>query len=148
MTFDVPSRDEIKGDMHDLWEEHERRKERTLKWVSVASPGPTPAATSAFIALPEAGYSWNLKLISVQLSASDTVQAFIASSAPGTGSTLVRLISNFGAAATSQITTFSSSQVYLRPTEGIYLLAASHNITATFVTAEEVMAEMSARSYD
>lgn len=118
----------------------ERDRVRTIKPVRAAGPSGAKAG-SFFIPGPDSGYMWNVKLISVQVDSSDTVQAFIATAAPSTGATPRSLISNFGAAATSQITTFSSDQILLNGDEGIWLNAAAHSITAYFVTAIEVMAE-------
>jgi len=143
----IPSRSEIRDDVAAVWNERQRAAMRTLKYMTEAGPV-TPAAVSVFIPLPNPGYMWNLKLISAQLSASATLQAFIASSAPSTGSVLTRLISNFGAAATSQVVTFSSSQVQLRPDEGIFLLASTGTITTFFIAAEEAMAERQGIAYD
>jgi len=145
--IDIPSRAEIRDDIRDVWIERQRASMRTLKYMSIAEPV-VPAAVSVFIPLPNPGYMWNLKLISAQMSASATLQAFIASSAPAAGATLPRLISNFGAAATSQVVTFSSSQVQLRPDEGIFLLASTGTITALFIAAEEAMAERQGIAYD
>jgi hypothetical protein len=144
--FGHASRDEFLKDVAAAQEIRERQQARTLKWWSEASGNTT--AGGLFIPLPDQGYDWNLKLISVQENASDTLQAFIASSAPSAGSTPLRLISNFGTAATSQVATWSSSQIYIRRGEGVYLLPAAHNITAWFITAEQAMAEMAYKAYD
>lgn len=140
------SREDFLNDVAAAQERRERVNARTLKWWSEAQAN--TAAGGIFVPLPEAGYDWNLKLVSAQLSASATLQAFIASSAPSTGSTPLRLISNFGAAATSQVATWSSSQVYLRRSEGLWLLPSAGTINAWFVTAEQVMAEMAYKAYD
>lgn len=147
MTLDIPNADEIRRTMAEEWDARDRAKVRTVKWTSQTSNN---TSTGGLFIGPfaESGYTWNLKLVSVQLSAADTVQAFIASSAPSAGATPQRLISNFGTSAASQVATWSSSQVYLRSDEGLYLLPASKNITAWFVTAEQTMAEMQAKSYD
>jgi len=118
----------------------ERDRVRTIKPVRAAGPSAAKAA-SFFIPGPDSGYMWNVKLISVQVDAADTVQAFITTAAPATGATPRSLISNFGASATSQVITFSSDQILLNPDEGLWLTAAAHNITAYFITAVEVMAE-------
>lgn len=145
---DIPSRGEIREEFGAaLTEARERARQRTLKHMSEAGPV-IPAAVSVFVPLPNTGYMWNLKLIAVQMSASATLQAFIASSAPSAGATPQRLISNFGASATSQVDKWSSSQIYLRPDEGIWLLASAGTITTYFVTAEEVMAERQGLAYD
>lgn len=140
------NRDEFLSGFRDVIEAQERAAAKTLKWWSEA--GPNTTAGGIFIPLPDSGYDWNLKLISVQLSASGTCQAFIASSAPSTGSTPTRLISNFGASATSQIATWSSSQVYVRRDEGVWLLPSAGTINAWFITAEQAMSEMAYKAYD
>ena len=150
-SLDIPTPDEVADVVdirtRDFWREQqaiaearERERARTIKPVRAA--GPSAAATgSFFITGPDSGYMWNVKLISVQTDAADTVQAFIATAAPATGATPRSLISNFGASATSQVTTFSSDQILLNSDEGLWLKAAAHNITAYFITAIEVMAE-------
>lgn len=145
--LEVPSTAEIAHEIAMREAIRDRERARTQKWTS---QGQGNTVTGAIFIGPfaESGYAWNLKLVSVQLDSADTVQAFIASSAPSTGATPYRLISNFGASATSQVTTWSSSQVYLRSDEGLYLKPAAHNIIAWYVTAEQTMAEMQAKSYD
>lgn len=147
LRFYAPDERELAHVMRRELDAWEREQARTQKWVSEAQPNTTAGGIFTGI-LPESGYTWNLKLVSVQLSASATVQAFIVSSAPSSGSTPPRLISNFGAAATSQVTTWSSSQVYLRPDEGLYLLPSTGTINAWFVTAEQAAAERQAKVYD
>jgi hypothetical protein len=93
---------------------------------------------------PAQGFLRNLKLISVQLAASDTCQAFIGTSAAD----VKRLISNFGTAATSQVTTVSSSQIMLKPGQGIVIKTAAHAPTLVFCTYAEIVAEMAYKSYD
>lgn len=150
MRLEIPNRKEIADIVRqerEDWAAHQRANMRTMKFMSVATPLNTPASTH-FHRMPESAYVWNLKLVSVQLSQSDTVQLFIASEVPATGATPVRLISNFGAAATSQVATWSSSQVYVRPGEGLYFVASTYNLTAFYITAEEAMAEKAAAIYD
>ena len=146
-SFFAPSRDEYMAMMRDATAAKERERDRTVKWTSQVQPNTTAGGIYTGV-LPESGYVWNLKLVSVQLSASGTCQAFITSSAPSTGSTPGRLITNFGAAATSQVATWSSSQVYLRPDEGLYLLPSTGTVNFWYVTAEQVMSEMQAKVYD
>jgi hypothetical protein len=148
---DIPSTAEIGAEVDQRWRQfydrqqaiadaRERERARTIKPVRASGPSAAKAA-SFFIPGPDSGYMWNVKLISVQLDSADTVQAFIATAAPGTGATPRSLISKFGASDTTQVVTFSSDQILLNPDEGLWLTAAAHSITAYFVTAIEVMAE-------
>lgn len=146
-SFWVPDQDEYLAMMQKARAAQDRATARSVKWESQTQPN-TVAGGLFTGAIPDSGYIANLKLVSVLLSASATVQAFIATGPPGTGSTFTRLISNFGIAATSQITTWSSSQVFLRPTEGLYLLPSTGTITSWFVTYEQSVAEMQAKIYD
>jgi hypothetical protein len=141
------SRGEFLADLKTVTDAQERIASRTLKWWS--ETGINMVAGGLFIPLPDQGYDWNLKLISMQLSGSTTAQAFIASSAPSAGSTPPRLISIFGATtASALVEKFSSSQVYVRRGEGVWLLPAADTINAWFVTAEQAMSEMAYKAYD
>ena len=150
--IDVPTRSEVREDIHGAWRDYQaelRAKARGIKPIRIARPGPAPAAGTLFLtdAAPESGYLWNLKLVGVQLAAAGTLLTYIASSAPGTGATPLRLIANNLTSNANQVASWSSSQVILYPDEGLYL-AATQNITAVFVTAAEVPAEMYAKIYD
>jgi hypothetical protein len=151
--IDVPTRDEVRADIHDGWHDYlsaiERQRARGVKPVRIARPGPTPAAGTLFLtdAAPESGYLWNVKILSVQLASAGTVLAYIASSAPSTSGTPRTLIANMGASSANQVTTWSSSQLILYPDEGIYLVA-TQNISAAFLAAAEVPAEMFYKIYD
>jgi hypothetical protein len=151
--IDVPTREEVRADIHSGWREYltelERAKARGIKPIRIARPGPSPAAGTLFMvdAAPESGYLWNLKLVSVQLAAAGTVLVYVASSAPSTSQTLLRLIANMSTSNANQVTTWSSSQLILYPDEGLYV-SATQNINAVFVTAAEVPAEMYYKIYD
>lgn len=150
--IDVPTRDEVRQDIHSAWSDYQaqlREKARGIKPIRIARPGPSPAAGTLFVtdAAPESGYLWNLKLISVQLAAAGTLLTYIASSAPSAGSTPLRLIANNTTSNANQVVTFSSSQVILYPDEGVYL-SATQNISAVFLAAAEVPAEMFYKIYD
>ena len=150
MRLMVPDRGEHRDDLRAVLDEQEKERERarSFKPMRIASPGPSPAAKTVFVPLPEQGYAWNLKLVSVQLASADTVQLFIATSAPSTTSVLLTLISNFGASATSQVDKWSASQVILNPGEGLYIAAAAQNITAFCILADQAVAEMVYKLYD
>ena len=94
---------------------------------------------------PDSGYVWQVRLISCQLDASDTVQTYITSAAPQTGVTPQRLIQNWTTAGTGLVATFNAGACILFPDESLYLSAATHNITAYFVSGFEVPAEMVGR---
>jgi len=150
--IDVPTRSEVREDIHGAWRDYQaelRQKARGIKPIRIARPGPVTAASTLFLtdAAPESGYLWNLKLVSVQLAAAGTLLTYIASSAPSTSSTPLRLIANNLTSNANQVVTFSSSQVILYPDEGLYL-SATQNINAVFLTAAEVPAEMFYKIYD
>jgi hypothetical protein len=145
--IDVPTRDEVRQDIHSAWREQaadaERARARGVKYIRLSAPGPSPAAQTLYIANgPEVGYIWALRLLSVQLSAADTVLAYVTSSAPSTGSTPQRLIANFSTSGANQVGTFPTAAAMLYGGESVYLSAAAHNITAFHLTAWEVPAEM------
>ncbi len=145
---EIPQRDEIRDDMRGAIAERDRQHARGFKPMRVSGPGPSPAASTLYIAYgPESGYLWNLKLISVQLASAGTVLAYITSGAPGAGSTPQRLIANMSTSNVNQVVTFSSSQVMLLPDESVYL-SATQNISAWFLAAAEVPAEMAWKAYD
>lgn len=151
--IDVPTREEIRGDIHDGWTDYlsalERNRAKGAKPIRIARPGPSPAAGTLFLtdAAPESGYLWNLKLVSVQLASAGTALIYIATSAPSSGSTPLRLIANLSTSNTNQVATWSSSQVILYPDEGLYV-SATQNINAVFLAAAEVPAEMFYKIYD
>lgn len=106
----------------------------------------TDAASTVYIdaIAPAEGMIRNIKLISVQLASADTCQAFVGTSKDDTR----RLVSNFGASATSQIATWSSSQLMLDPGQGIVIKTVAHAPTVVFVTYAEVIAEMAFKAFD
>lgn len=148
VEVEIPNRKENREDFATTLRKHEMAKARTVKpwrragWLS-------PQAQDVYVNGPDSGYSWNLKLVSVQLATSDTVSLYVTSSAPENATTpLLLLISTFGASASNQVATFSSSQVQLSPDEGLYIVASTHNIAGYAVFAEQVMAERSYAAYD
>jgi hypothetical protein len=151
--IDVPTREEVRADIHSGWRDYltelERTKARGIKPIRIARPGPATAASTLFVvdAAPESGYLWNLKLVSVQLAAAGTGQLYVASSAPPTGVTPRSLIADLNTSKANQVASWSSSQMILYPDEGLYL-SFTQNINAVFVTAAEVPAEMYYKIYD
>jgi hypothetical protein len=151
--IDVPTRDEVRADIHSGWQKYltelEQAKARGIKPIRIARPGPATAAGTLFMtdAAPESGYLWNLKLIGVQLAAAGTGQVYIASSAPSTSSTPRALIADLNTSKANQVASWSSSQVILYPDEGLYL-SFTQNINAVLLTAAEVPAEMYYKIYD
>lgn len=110
--------------------------------------GLSDAATTLWLGdyglVPEQGYLWNLKLISVQFATADTIKAYLGTSKSETS----RLVSVFGTSATSQIDKFSSSAVILKPAQSIVLVTAAHVPTAVFVTYAQAPAEMAWKVFD
>jgi len=151
MRLEIPNREEIRHDMTSVMDARERVRARSFKPVRILQPG--SGALTQFLGSfgPEQGYVWNLKLLSVQLAATGTLLAYLASSAPSTSATPGRLIGNFGnATGLGQVEKWSSSQVLMQPGEGIYLVATGSgaNLSQVFLTAAEVPAEMVFKAYD
>ena len=149
--FEVPNRKEIREDLAASLDERERSRARGFKPVRIAQPGNGTLTQFLGNFGPEQGYVWNLKLLSVQLAATGTVLAYLASSAPSTGATPGRLIGNFGnATGVGLVEKWSSSQILMQPGEGLYLVATGSgaNLSEIFLTAAEVPAEMAFKAYD
>jgi hypothetical protein len=139
--IDVPTLDEIRAEV----DAAERTRLRGVKAVRVSGPGPSPAAGTLYILNgPGSGYIWSLRLISAQLASAGTVLAYISSSAPSAGATPQRLIANLSTSGTGQVATFGKAQAMLYADESVYL-SATQNITAFFLAAWEVPAEMEAK---
>lgn len=149
MTVEIPDRHEIGAQFREELDARQLSRARGFKPIRMAVPG-NGTLTQFVPNGPEQGYVWNLKLLTVQLAATGTVQAFLASSAPATGSLPARLITDFGVTGTSQVEKWSSSQVLLMPGEGLYLsvTGSGANLNEIFYTAVEAPAEMVYKLYD
>lgn len=158
MTLDIPNRDEvaqITGDATRAELEHYRAQEREqARGVKVDGQiyavitGLSDAATTLWVGdygpVPDQGWLWNLKLISVQFNTADTVKAYLGTSKSET----TRLISVFGSSNVSQIDKFSSSQVILKPGQSVVLVTVAHVPTAVFMTYAQAPAEMAYKVFD
>jgi hypothetical protein len=146
-VIDVPSRDEVREDIGHGIRDHflmqEATRARGIKYIRLSGPGPSPAAQTFYVQSgPASGYIWALRMLSVQLSAADTVLAYVTSSAPSTSSTPQRLIANMSTSSANQVSLFATAQAMLYADESVYLSPAAHNITAYYLAAWEVPAEM------
>jgi hypothetical protein len=151
--IDIPTREELQHDIHGavrdvMTAESERQRARARGFVPLRLTGPIGGKTTFLLdAVPESGYVFNLKLLSVQLASAGTLLAYIASSAPATGATPSRLIANASTSNANQVMTWSSSQVLVYPDESIYLVA-TQNMNVYFLIAAQVPAEMVYKVYD
>jgi hypothetical protein len=151
--LDIPTRDELRGDIHGavadvMAAESERQRARARGFLPIRLYG-QPGGKTTFLldAVPESGYVFNVKLLSLQLASAGTVLVYIASSTPSTGSTPGRLVGNLSTSSANQVITWSSSQLLLFADEALYLVA-TQAINVYFLIAMQVPAEMVYKVYD
>lgn len=142
-TTPAETREIIHWSVQQAEDARERERARGVKIIRVSGPGPAAAASTYYLkdASPESGLCWSVRLLSVQLASAGTLLAYITSSAPLTGATPQRLLWNFSTSGTNQSATFPTASAMLYGDEGIYL-SATQNISAFFVSAWQVPAEM------
>lgn len=118
---------------------------RGIKYMRLAVT--LTAASSQSLPGPDQGYAWDLKLVSVKLSASDSLAVYVADGTSGDAAS-ARLIGYAAApgAAPAQpvaVVTWSSHQVVMFPGEGLFVATSgTGNITRAMVAAVQVPAEM------
>jgi hypothetical protein len=145
---EIPSVHEIRGTMEEVWAAHERAKVRGKKRMELLFPV-QPAATTVFLGpadaggMAEEGYIWSLKMVSVNFSASSTLNIYKSSNSGDTRRPLCPTL----AAATVQSFSWSSDAARLRHGEGLYLVGSA-TITGVYVAAWQVPAEQEAEIYD
>jgi hypothetical protein len=138
--------DEARGIIHQ--EMRQFFQARAKKRMEVTFPVLTPATTvflgpSEVAGMPEEGYIWSLKMVSVNFSATSTLNIYKATSSGDTRRPLCPTL----ATQTVQSFTWSSDQARLRHGEGLYL-TGSANITGVYVAAWQAPSEMESEVYD
>jgi hypothetical protein len=82
--IDVPTRDEVRADIHDAWRSYEAERERIrargVKWVRIAVNDPLVPHNETIYG-PEAGYVWKLSRFTATLSAADSIALYVGDSA-------------------------------------------------------------------
>lgn len=154
MSIDIPTKDEIEQITRAPWREwsdHERARAHGVKvdgQIYAPISGLSDAATTLWVGdygpVPDQGFLWNLKLIGVEFGTADTLKAYVATSK----SQNTRLISTFGASGTSQVATFSSAQVILKPGQSVTLVTVAHVPTHIFMCYAQAPAEMAFKVFD
>lgn len=149
--IDVPTRDEVREDIHAAVRqvESDRQRQRARGVVPLRLSGPITGSKTSYLldAVPESGYVFNVKLLSVQLAVAGTVLVYISSSAPIGGATPMRLVANASTSSLNQVMTWSSSQLLVYPDESLYMVG-SQVMNVYFLTAFQVPAEMVYKTYD
>jgi hypothetical protein len=148
MKVEIPSREEIRDDIRDVWDARERDKARGVKWLDFAQPVNLAATTSTLVPGPDEGYSWSAKVLALTLAAAGTVAVYKASQVGQTlrplGQPLVSVAVNSVNVATF---TWSSNQGYLQHGQSLYV-QASATINSWYLGTEQAIAEMGWKIFD
>lgn len=159
MKLQIPNmaeiRDGVRGEVGDAFA-HQRKQMQAVKDLRRGVQlGTNAAATVSTLAggtgagAPASGYSWVVRLLTIQLASAGTVNAYISSDnsvTAQTATTLTRLLWPFTTSQTAQAATFPSGAGILHPDEGL-LFIATQNITAYAMYGWEVPTEMLAELY-
>ena len=130
VEIDIPTRGEVREDIHTAWRDHESQRERErargIKKFRRSALLSTPAGTRVSILdaiTPEAGYSWVIRCISVYLASAGTGQAFITSDTSTTLSSITQSkpVAVFTTSAQYQVEFLNAGACILDVDEGLYL---------------------------
>src|SRR5215469_7171737 len=129
---EIPNRVENRDDFLAILDVRERQVARTIKWLDITIPGPSPAASSLITQGPDQGYVWSLRMASVNLAIAGTLTPYKVSSGytsiATTQTDTRRPVAPVSASSqTSQVATWTS-QLILQPGWAL-LLVGSQNIT-------------------
>jgi hypothetical protein len=140
--IDVPTRAEVREDIHDAWRSYESEREqvraRGVKWIRVAANDPlTP--TKETIYGPEPGYIWKLSRFSTTLTGADSVSLYI-------GDAVSNRLIGFTPAVTGQsvyVIGFTGPSELLLGGETLYAVTSgSYRFTNYYLSAWQVPEEM------
>ena len=148
MKVEIPSRDEIRDDIRDVWDARERDKARGVKWLDFTQPVNAAATTSTLIPGPSEGYSWSAKVLALTLAAAGTVAVYKASSTGQVNRPLAQPVTSVAVNSVNvAVFTWSSNQGYMQHGQELYVQASS-TISTWYLGVEEAVAEMGWKIFD
>jgi len=141
--IEIPSRAENRADVHATMDARERELAKTIKWLDITIPPPSPAAASLITPGPDQGFIWSVRMASVNLASAGTLIAYKVSSGYSSIATTQtdtrRPVGYASTSQTPQVITWTS-QLILQAGWAL-LLVGGQNISNAYLGVWEVESE-------